>query len=347
MKHNIRGQMNQYHPAKIRLLFTLMITFLLALSLGNQVYSQPINIRVHDPSMVEQNGTYYIFCTGRGITVYSSPDMKNWKRQPPVFDKAPDWTQKIVPGFRNREWAPDISYHHGKYYLYYAVSAFGKNTSAIGLAVNSTLDSSDPDYHWKDLGYVIRSIPGRDLWNAIDPQLFVDQSGTPWLVFGSFWHGIKMIKMEPDLKHIAKSQKWCTLASRERSWKTPDQKPGKAAIEAPFIFHKGDYYYLFVSYDYCCRGVNSNYKVMVGRSRKVTGPYVDKNGIKMRDGGATLFLKGNQQWPGVGHEGVYTFDGKDYIIFHGYDASDHGKPKLWIERLQWTEDGWPEASLKE
>jgi arabinan endo-1,5-alpha-L-arabinosidase len=338
--------MNQYYPARIRLFFAFTSTFSLILLVNAQIYAQPIDIRVHDPTMIEQNGIYYIFCTGLGITVYSSPDMKHWKRRPPVFDKAPDWTQKIVPGFRNYEWAPNISFHHGKYYLYYAVSAFGKNTSAIGLAVNATLDSNAPNYHWKDLGYIVRSIPGRDLWNAIDPQLFVDQSGTPWLAFGSFWHGIKLVKMDPSLVHIAKPQVWYTIASRKRSWKTPDRKAGKGAIEAPFIFHKGDYYYLFVSYDYCCRGVNSNYKIMVGRSKKVTGPYVDKNNVKMRDGGATLLLKGNKHWPGVGGEGAYTFNGKDYIIFHGYDASDCGKPKLWIERLHWTKDGWPKASLR-
>lgn len=324
-----------------------VIVFCLLLFFVNQARSQPVDIRVHDPVMIKQGNTYYVFCTGPGITVYSSPDMKNWKRLHPVFSKAPDWTQKVVPGFRNFEWAPDISYHNGKYYLYYAVSAFAKNTSAIGLATNTTLDPSDPNFHWKDLGYVIRSVPGRDLWNAIDPNLIVDESGTPWLDFGSFWHGIKLVKMAPDLTHIAKPQVWHTLASRERDWKTPDAKPGKAAIEAPFIFHKNKYYYLFVSFDYCCRGVKSNYKVMVGRSASVTGPYVDEDGVKMRDGGGTLLLKGNKEWPGVGHEGVYTFDGKDYIIFHGYDASDHGKSKLWIERLKWDKNGWPKASLKE
>lgn len=86
---------------------------------------------------------------------------------------------------------------------------------------------------------------------------------------------------------------------------------------------------------------------MVGRSKQVTGPYVDANGVKMKDGGATLVVKGNKHWPGVGHEAVYEFNGKDYIIFHGYDATDHGKPKLWIKQLMWTDDGWPKVSLKD
>jgi len=317
------------------------------LRVGNPPAGDTVNIRIHDPVMIKQGTTYYVFSSGPGITVYSSPDMKSWKREPHIFDKAPDWTQEIIPGFHNFEWGPDISYHNGKYYLYYAVSAFGENTSAIGLATNKTLDPHSSDYHWKDLGYVIHSVPGRDLWNAIGPNLIVDDSGTAWLDFGSFWHGIKLVKMAPDLTKIAKPQEWHTIASRKRDWKTPDEEPGDAAIEAPFIFHKGGYYYLFVSFDYCCRGINSNYKIMAGRSAKVTGPYVDKDGVKMRDGGGTLLLKGNKQWPGVGSEGVYTLDGTDYIIFHGNDASDNGKSKLWIEPLQWSRAGWPEASLKE
>lgn len=298
-----------------------VIFFVLSWLFGIQiVVAQPIDIRVHDPVMIKQDNTFYLFCTGRGITVYSSPDMKNWKREDPVFSRAPEWTRKIVPGFRNHEWAPDISSHNGKYYLYYSVSAFGKNTSAIGFATNTTLDPQDPACKCEDQGYVGRSIPGRDLWNAIDPNPIVDDAGSPWLMFGSFWHGIKQVKLSKNLKEIAEPQEWHTLASRARDWKTPDENPGGAAIEAPFIFQKGVYYYLFASYDYCCRGANSTYKVKVGRSKKVTGPYIDKDGNELRNGGGTLVVNGNQHWPGVGHEAVYTFDGTDYLIFHGYNA---------------------------
>ncbi len=112
-------------------------------------------VPAHDPVMIKDGNTYYVFCTGFGITVYSSPDMKTWTRRAPVFAKAPQWAVDAIPGFRGHIWAPDISYHNGKYYLYYAVSAFGKNTSCIGLAVNKTLDSTSADYHWQDLGKVI------------------------------------------------------------------------------------------------------------------------------------------------------------------------------------------------
>lgn len=299
------------------------------------------SIHVHDPVMIRQDGEYYVFCTGYDISVWSSPDMKTWKHEAPVFSRAPDWTFKTVPGFRGFMWAPDISYHNHKFYLYYAVSAFGKNTSCIGVATNKTLKSSDPGFHWEDHGIVVQSVPNRDLWNAIDPNLVIDENNQGWLVFGSFWEGIKMVKLDSSLLKVANPQVWYTLAKRERDFTTPDTDPGSAAIEAPFIFKKNGYYYLFVSYDYCCRGVNSNYKIMVGRSKTVTGPYVDRTGKDMTKGGASLVLAGNDKWPGVGHNAAYTFDGTDYIIFHAYDASDHGISKLKICKIIWDSDKWP------
>lgn len=308
-------------------------------------YAQQVQVRIpaHDPVMIKQDSTYYMMCTGFGITVYSSKDLKNWKREKPVFDKAPEWAVKAVPGFKGHIWAPDISYHNGKYYLYYAVSAFGKNTSCIGVAVNKTLNSSSPDYKWNDLGKLIQSVPGRDMWNAIDPNLIIDDNQTPYLVFGSFWEGMKLVKLNPDLTTIAQPEEWHTVARRPRDFALPDSSAGNAAIEAPFIFKKDKYYYLFVSWDYCCRAEKSDYKVVVGRSENVTGPYLDKTGKSMFLGGGSLIVEGDgKNWFGAGHNAVYTFDGQDYIIYHGYDAKDKGRSKLIVEELQWK-DGWPVA----
>jgi arabinan endo-1,5-alpha-L-arabinosidase len=267
--------------------------------------------------------------------------MENWQYSGPVFDTAPAWTFVTIPGFKGHIWAPDIIFHNEKYYVYYSVSAFGKNTSCIGVATNKTLHRSDPEYKWQDHGIVVQSIPGRDLWNAIDPNITLDENGTPWMVFGSFWEGMKLVKLNPNLTEIAVPEEWYTVAKRSRSPGIPDPDPGDGAIEAPFIFKKNDYYYLFVSFDYCCRGINSNYKIMVGRSEKVMGPYFDREGKAMFEGGGTLVLKGNDNWPGVGHNSVYTFNEKDYIVYHAYDASENGKPKLHIRELSWDTDGWP------
>ncbi|HEY4150411.1 MAG TPA: arabinan endo-1,5-alpha-L-arabinosidase [Chitinophagaceae bacterium] len=314
---------------------------LLFLSLALQGYAQQPLISVHDPVMIKQDSLYYIFHTGFGISVWSSPDMKNWKKEKQVFATAPAWAVAAVPGFRGHIWAPDISYHNGLYYLYYACSAFGKNTSVIGVATNKTLNPSSPEFKWEDHGKVVQSVPGRDMWNAIDPNLVVDDNNTPWLAFGSFWNGIKLVKLSPDMLSVAEPEEWYTIAARPRDFGLADTLAGNAAIEAPFIFKKNGYYYLFVSWDYCCRAEKSTYKMVIGRSKSVTGPYFDKKGVDMKFNGGTPLLEGDKNWYGVGHNGAYTFDGKDYLIFHGYDAADKGRSKLRIETMQWDKDGWP------
>lgn len=294
----------------------------------------------HDPVVAKQGDTYYLFCTGPGITTFTSKDLKTWTQGDPVFAESPDWSLDVAPGFNGHIWAPDITLYNGKYYLYYSVSAFGKNTSAIGLTTNSTLNPNDENFKWEDQGIVIQSVPNRDLWNAIDPNLIFDEEGTPWLSFGSFWTGLKMVKLEKDLKTVAEPQVWHPIASRERSAKFPDASAGDAALEGPFIFKKGEYYYQFLSWDYCCRAENSTYKLVVGRSKTVTGPYVDKDGKKLIEGGGSLVIEGSDNWYGVGHNSVFTFEGKDYSFMHGYDASDKGLPKLIVKEITWV-DGWP------
>ena len=322
----------------------LCYTLLLISIAASWVYAQ--DVRVHDPVMIKHGNTYYLFSTGMGISVFSSTDLQHWKPEKAVFDLPPSWAVQAVPGFKGHIWAPDISFHNGLYYLYYSVSALGKNTSCIGVATNKTLDPQDKDFHWTDHGKVIESVPGRDLWNAIDPNLIVDDQQNPWLAFGSFWSGIKLVKLNKDLIAMAHPEEWYTISKRDRSFKTPDAQGGDAAVEAPFIFKKNNYYYLFVSFDFCCKGVNSTYKIAVGRSDKIQGPYFDKAGIRMDEGGGTILLKGNASWPGLGHNAVYSIDGKDYLVFHAYDASDNGKPKLKIIQMQWDNQGWPIASME-
>ena len=296
---------------------------------------------VHDPVMIRQNGVYYIFCTGFGISVYSSVNMSDWKKEKPVFDKAPQWALNAIPVFKGHIWAPDISYKDGLYYLYYAVSSFGSNNSCIGLAINKTLNPADKEFKWIDKGKVLESRSGRDMWNAIDPNLVEDESGNGWLTFGSFWNGIKLVKLDKSLAAVAEPQEWYTIASRPRDFSIADSLAGNGAIEAPFIFKKSGYYYLFVSWDYCCRAEKSDYKLVVGRSLHIKGPFLDKSGKSMSQNGGSLLLEGDKNWYGVGHNAVYTFDNQYYMIFHGYEVKSHGMPKLRIEKLDWDADGWP------
>jgi arabinan endo-1,5-alpha-L-arabinosidase len=217
-----------------------------------------------------------------------------------------------------------------------------KTPLLLVLPTNKTLDSTDKNFKWVDHEKVIESVPGRDMWNAIDPNL-VYADNEPWLAFGSFWNGIKLVKLDSSLTRPAEPEKWYTIASRPRNYIFPDSVAGDAAIEAPFIFKKDNYYYLFVSFDYCCRGEKSTYKMMVGRSEKVYGPYIDRDGVPMNLGGGSLLLEGDKNWDGVGHNAVANFNGNDYLVFHAYDANDNGKSKLRIEKLTWF-NGWPVIS---
>lgn len=311
---------------------------------GGSAGAQEVSdIRVHDPVVIREGDTYHLFCTGRGIAHFTSPDLKEWTETEPVFPEKPTWTDGVVADFGNHIWAPDVVFHEGLYYLYYSISAFAKNTSAIGVATSRSLDPASADYGWTDHGIVVRSHPNRDLWNAIDPNLIFDEEGRPWMSFGSFWNGLKLTLLDTSLVGLAPEQEWHTLARRERSFELSDQNPGDAALEAPFIFKKGDFYYLFLSWDLCCRGENSTYKVVVGRSPRVEGPYFDQEGKNLFHGGGSLVLQGNANWYGAGHCSVYDFDGTDYMFFHAYDAADKGRPKLGVRPIRWTDGGWPQV----
>ena len=324
--------MKLINQIQIRLIFSFCLVV-------SGIYSQDIS--VHDPVVIKQNDTYYLFCTGEGIASFSSKDLIYWTKEPAVFAEKPIWTDTVVPDFKNHIWAPDISFHNNMYYLYYSVSAFGKNTSAIGVATNSTLNSKDKSYKWVDHGIVIQSLPNRDMWNAIDPNLTIDENNVPWLTFGSFWNGLKMVKLNPDLLSVDKQNEWYTVAKRQRTFELEDEDPGNAALEAPFIFKKFGYYYLFLSWDYCCRGKDSSYKVVMGRSKNITGPYLDKVGKLLNEGGGSVIIQGNEKWYGAGHNSTYSFDGKDYIFFHAYETKNDGKSMLETQELKWDANQWP------
>jgi arabinan endo-1,5-alpha-L-arabinosidase len=334
-------------PGRGRARAVLPLLVLLAGGSAGGLHGQHLEVPVHDPVMAEQDGVYYLFTTGRGISAWSSRDMKQWDRLPPVHAAAPAWTEDVVPGFgeRNHMWAPDIVHRDGTWYLYYSVSAFGRNTSAIGVATSRSLDPADPGFGWVDRGMVVRSVPGRDLWNAIDPNVVLDDEGTPWLTFGSFWAGMKLVRLADDMLQVAEPEEWYTVAARERAFPTPDARAGSGVIEAPFIFKKNGYYYLFVSLGACCRGTQSTYHVAVGRSGSVSGPYLDRDGVDLAHGGGTVVVRGDANYAGIGHNAAYTFGGADYLVAHGYDMADEGRSKLVITPIQWDDAGWPIVNL--
>jgi len=294
---------------------------------------------VHDPAVIEEAGRFYLFSTRAGISVRCSEDLVRWRLCGDVFGHLPQWAVEEVPGLRGL-WAPDVSYFNGKYHLYYSASTFGSNRSAIGLVTTETLDPSSADYAWRDQGKVIGSTRSDD-WNAIDPNVVLDEAGQPWLSFGSFWGGIKLRKLDAATGKLStQDETLYALASRPRS----KDEPG--AVEAPFIVRREGFYYLFVSFDFCCRGAKSTYHVRVGRSRRVTGPYIDRSGKYLTEGGGTLVLEGGGRWAGPGHCAVLRTKGGDKLVYHAYDTEWRGTPTLRISDLVWDREGWPAVALK-
>nr|WP_315393664.1 arabinan endo-1,5-alpha-L-arabinosidase [uncultured Duganella sp.] len=321
---------------------SLLSTMALILGVAGLSACTAKEVSVHDPVMAKEGDTYYVFSTGPGITFYSSTNMKDWKPEGRVFKEQPSWAKRAAPTFDGHIWAPDIQFHNGQYYLYYSVSGFGKNTSGIGVTVNKTLDPRSPDYRWVDQGMVLQSIPQKDDWNAIDSNIVEDGKGGAWMSFGSFWSGLKLVKLNDAWTGLAEPQEWHAIASRTANADAPaGTEAGPGEIEAPFIFKKNGYYYLFASFGLCCRKADSTYHVVVGRSTSVTGPYVDKHGVDMMKGGGSLVIAGDKEWKGLGHNSAYTLDGKDYMVLHAYETADDYLQKLKIMEMKWDANGWP------
>lgn len=321
-----------------------------AMSCAATLCAQPLP-DVHDPVVARgEDGRYYMFATGMGISVKSSPDLQSWQMEKPVLQPAPAWAMDSVPGYRGHTWAPDVIRHDGLWHLYYSCSTFGKNGSAIGHAVNKTLDPASPDFGWTDCGDVIVSHRNSDDWNAIDPNVIVGDDGRVWLTFGSFWDGIQLVELSSDDFQTPKGEP-VTIA-RRRPPMSPQMaeyreeegvEAGDNAIEAPFLFRKGDWYYLFVSHDYCCRGDKSTYKTVYGRSKNVEGPYVDREGRRMDEGGGVYLFGPDEDNFGIGHCSVYDFDGVATFFAHAYVKAEEGAPRLFTRELKFDSDGWISA----
>ncbi len=298
-------------------------------------------IVTRDPSSIVKCGDeYWMFYTGRGLPTFHSKDLVKWEHGPAVFKTAPEWIAGAVPENRNMSyWAPDVLKVGARYLLYYSVSSMGKMTSAIGLATNPTLDPNDPAYQWTDQGVVVQTHEGQTgaAYNAIDPSVFHDRDGSLWLTFGSYWSGIKLIQLDPKTgKRLTPDSKIYSLAYND-------------SIEASYLCRHDDYYYLFVNWGSCCQSTNSSYNIRIGRSKTVTGPYLDKVGSDLLKAGGSVFLATtNGPLFGPGHSGTLRAEGRDWFTsdFEG-DVRMHGKATLAIMPLTWNADGWPEATVND
>lgn len=286
-------------------------------------------LRVHDPATIVKEGdTYWTFATGDGIKTLRSTNLTDWSFDQPALPKNPIWAADVAAPHRDYLWAPDVIKSGDRYLLYFSVSSWGKNTSAIGLATNATLNPTNPKFTWHDAGIVVQSFATND-FNTIDPALTFDAEGRLWMAFGSFWSGIKLIELNPQTGHrLSPNSPMYALAFNDM-------------IEAPFIHRRGTNYFLFVNWGQCCQGTNSTYEIRVGRSDKITGPYLDRDGKNMLNRGGTLLLESKTPFYGPGHAGIINIIGQDWFSCHYYDGNQRGRSKLWVGKLNWDADGWP------
>jgi arabinan endo-1,5-alpha-L-arabinosidase len=331
------GSETHLHLVSRRTLFgsvstSAIVTLALTLS-GIAVAQDGDVVGVHDPAIIKQGRWYYIFSTSLpnefGIPVRRSADLFTWRLIDEVFETFPKWVAERNPPHRNL-WAPHVVELDGIFNLYYSVADIETNRAALALATNTTLDVEDARYQCKDMGPVIVTEPVRDDWRAIDPCVLQDAEGDPWLILGSYWQGIKGMKLDRRTGKLAAERRIHSLASRNGG-----------PIEAPYVVAKDGMYYLFVSFDFCCRGLKSNYKTMVGRSKNIMGPYAAYDGGDMRKGAATLVLQSHGEIVGPGHNSVYEENGEWFFVHHFYDRRANGMPKLQIRPLYWLPDGWP------
>ncbi|KAI5837787.1 putative arabinan endo-1,5-alpha-L-arabinosidase A [Morchella snyderi] len=303
-------------------------------------------VHIHDPSVVKHDGWYYSFGTHLRVTIARSPTLYGpWKHLGSVLDAG----QSIIelPG-RDDIWAPDVIKVGDTFHCYYSVSTFGAQNSAIGLATSKTLLPGS----WTDHGEVVRSYDLDDypnatepwtITNAIDPAVLFDaKTGKPYMSYGSFWTNIWGFPLNKAMDGIEEG-----VAPKHLSYDPVSPNP----VEGPFIHYasKTGYYYLFVSHGYCC-GYNASmpaageeYKIKVGRSKAIDGPFLDRNGTDMVNGGGDVILGSHGWLYGPGGQGVLVDGKKDILYYHYVDNRvsyiDEDKYLGWNE-IKYSK-GWP------
>lgn len=319
-KTNYENTLQLCRPVRKNMLvrISLLITVLLISITAS--FAQPPG---HDPSRIIKDGSrYYIFCTGNGIWELSSSSagFTNWQVETsPFVNGWPSWINNYVSGFSGFFWAPDIIYMNGQYYLYYACS-MGQRPCAIGVATSPSL--SNPS--WTDHGMVVYS-DNSTPYGSIDPDVFFDNNGRLWLVWGSHLMGIVLTELNPSTGKPYNVNNYYNLADSP----THD-------CEAPAIIYHSGYYYLFFNRYTCCAGVNSTYTIFMGRSTSVTGPYLDLTGNNCVSSGGSVFLNSSGRYIGPGQFGY----GESRLTYHFYDGNDNGTPKINNTTLNWI-NGWP------
>jgi arabinan endo-1,5-alpha-L-arabinosidase len=301
------------------------------MAISFQVHALDGDVGVHDPATVtEEAGRYYTAGTGNGLPLLISEDGWTWRRAGSLMAAVPGGKAgaEVLARGGNNTWAPDIIHIGDKFFVYYSAPAT-QPRSAIGLLIGRTLNPESPDYKWEDGGPVVWS-DGIEDSNAIDPGVLLAPDGRLWLTYGSYFGYIRLVELDPKTgKRLH-----------------PNEAPRNIAINSEAsipIYHDG-WYYLLVTHGSCCAGANSTYNIRMGRSRKVTGPYLDNMGVDMVEGGGKLFAASRGRHVGPGHFGLLDLGQgvQKFSLHYEADLDRGGISVLDIRPLLWR-DGWPVA----
>ncbi|MBC8133253.1 MAG: arabinan endo-1,5-alpha-L-arabinosidase, partial [Deltaproteobacteria bacterium] len=288
------------------------------------------NTWTHDPSLTREGNTYYMFFTRDPVTGARAPfktstDGVTWTNRGAAFSSNLPWWSADIP--TPEIWAPDVRKVNGIYFLYYSISGWGNFNSSIGLATNTTLDVANPNYRWMDRGKVIDFRNGGTGVNVIDPNLFVDDDGTFWMVYGSYKSGLRLTQLDAATGKLIKDPPDLTVLTNS------------LGEGASLIKHNG-FYYLLASTGTCCAQLNSTYHVVMGRSATLKGPYLTKDNRRMLDGAGTLFLGPDANHPGQGGQSFYEENGQVYMVYHAYTRPT-GDPLISVRPIFFDRTDWP------
>ena len=291
------------------LIVSLQLSSMAALAQVGQPY-------IHDPStLAECDGKYYTFGTGSGGLI--SDDGWTWKGG------------AVRPGGGA---APDVIKLGNRYLVIYGATGGGLGGGHNGRILtmwNKTLDPNSPDFKYTEAIEVAAS-DGNEDNDAIDPGVLLDPNdGRLWVSYGTYFGFIRLIELDP---------------------KTGERKKGNKAkdiaidCEATDLIYRDGWYYLLGTHGTCCDGVNSTYNIVVGRSRKVTGPYIDNVGRDMMQGGGKMVINAGDRVVGPGHFGRTVIDEGVEVMSCHYEADfdQGGRSVLGIRPLLWR-NGWPVA----
>ena len=288
---------------------------------------------VADPTVIRTEEGFYLYATQTNsywIPIYFSKDLVNWEFKRSAFRNATKPKPDVLPG-GGAFWAPEIRYINGKYVLYFSWAKWGDGS--ISYTAVATSDSPVGDFlNAKPL--LITDDFGS---NCID-QFYYEEDGKKYMFVGSF-NGIYVTELTDDGLSVKRGADGKPVLKK--------QVCGRA-FEGTNIYKKGKYYYLFASINNCCpnNGMDSKYKVVVGRSENLLGPYVDRKGKDMLDNSWELVLEGDgETFFGPGHNSIIIPDdaGTDWMIYHSYvkENGTVGGRLGMLDRIVWSADGWP------